>query len=439
MVNSFDVDVVVVGAGFAGAIAARDLGEKGFSVILLEARDRIGGRTFTSEAFGGQFELGGGYAHWAQPNMWRELQRYGMGLAAPLASQRMHWLADRAVHSGSPGDYQAALDPLMSRFVADARERFPLPYQPTTGNTGVIEQETLEDRINALQYALQLSAYDSDLLDGALAALVHAYDQHGIAQILLGTAVYFGSWRAFFEAAGTWPINGGTKKLIHAIIDESAADLRLSTPVAALDDDGSGVTVTTRAGGRIQASAAVVAVPLNTLGDLTIFPSLPTSVRTMIDEKNPVLAAKIWVRVKGEIEPFTAVAPLGRNPINAARLERQHDGDSFIMCLCSDASAIDPADVAAVQDALRIFVPDIEVLETASHDWTGDEFSRGAWMMHRPGALTGPAVELRKPHGRINFAGGDIATTEPGSIEGALETGVSAARRTAVALADSTY
>lgn len=71
-------DVIVVGAGYAGLTAARDLTLAGAKVLLLEARDRIGGRTFTATIDGHHFELGGTYVHWAQPNVWREIARYSM-------------------------------------------------------------------------------------------------------------------------------------------------------------------------------------------------------------------------------------------------------------------------------------------------------------------------------------------------------------------------
>lgn len=57
-----EYDVVVIGAGFAGLTAARDLGQ--LKVLIVEARDRIGGRAFTSKALNQEFEMGGTWMHW---------------------------------------------------------------------------------------------------------------------------------------------------------------------------------------------------------------------------------------------------------------------------------------------------------------------------------------------------------------------------------------
>ncbi|MDX6523888.1 MAG: hypothetical protein QOI17_1401, partial [Gaiellales bacterium] len=62
------VDVVVVGGGFAGVTAAREAALAGRSVLLLEARDRLGGRTWTAPWRGHQIEYGGGWVHWHQPH-----------------------------------------------------------------------------------------------------------------------------------------------------------------------------------------------------------------------------------------------------------------------------------------------------------------------------------------------------------------------------------
>ena len=70
-------DVVVIGAGFAGLVAARELGRAGLEVIVLEARDRVGGRTWTDRRLGHDLELGGTWVHWVQPHTWAEMTRYG--------------------------------------------------------------------------------------------------------------------------------------------------------------------------------------------------------------------------------------------------------------------------------------------------------------------------------------------------------------------------
>lgn len=423
-------DVVVIGAGFAGVIAARDLSVQGYSVLLVEARDRIGGRTWTADGLGRQLEYGGTYVHWTQPNMWQELQRHDIPLQIPTVPTTMYWIAQGTTHSASPEEYGAALEPLMSRFFADARAVFPQPFDISLVDTSAVEKETIADRFAALD----LPPYEHDLLDGAMAGLVTAYKDHGVAQFLSCVATYFGSWAAFFETAGTWPIEGGTKRLLDAIMAESKAAVRLSTPIAAVEDDGSAVTVTTRDGEQIRARSVVVAVPLNTLGDITFTPGVPAASRVMIDEKNPIMGSKIWVRAKGVLEPFQAVAPVGQNPINAARVEYHAEGDTFIMCLCSNSADIDATDPAAVQRALRHFIPDIEVSETACHDWSTDEFAKGGFMVHRPGHFTNGAVQLREAHGRIHFAGSDIAGVEAGAIEGAMDTGAHAARKVAANL-----
>src|SRR3954471_19049730 len=70
-------DVVIVGGGFAGVTAARELTMRGRSAVLLEARDRLGGRTWTADHDGHAMELGGTWVHPLQPNVGAEINRYG--------------------------------------------------------------------------------------------------------------------------------------------------------------------------------------------------------------------------------------------------------------------------------------------------------------------------------------------------------------------------
>jgi monoamine oxidase len=195
-----EFDVAVIGAGMAGITAARDLSKKGLSVVVLEARDRIGGRTYLEKGLGDEIELGGAYVHWTQPHVWHELQKHGISLLPPLTATKAYWLADGSVHFGTEEEYYEALGPVMTQFFADARERFPLPFMINAVDNSDIERESIGDRIQSLG----LSAYNRDVLDGALAGLVHKHEDHGIAQLLHCVATYFGDYKAFFETASFW-------------------------------------------------------------------------------------------------------------------------------------------------------------------------------------------------------------------------------------------
>ena len=79
--------VIVIGGGFCGVTAARELGQRGYDVTLLEARNRLGGRTFTAEFAGEATDMGGTWIHWQQPHVWSEMQRYGLKLKETPGAQ----------------------------------------------------------------------------------------------------------------------------------------------------------------------------------------------------------------------------------------------------------------------------------------------------------------------------------------------------------------
>ncbi|SHM45796.1 hypothetical protein [Streptomyces yunnanensis] len=132
-----------------------------------------------------------------------------------------------------------------------------------------------------------------------MATLVHSYCEQDVAQVLLWAATTFGDRGAFFESAGNWPVEGRPSGSWAPWSADQGDELRPSTPVGAIEDDGSGVVVTTRHGVRIHVRSGVVALPLN-------------------ERKRPMETAKIWARVRGEIEPFCIFAPVGKNPTRSA-------------------------------------------------------------------------------------------------------------------------
>ena len=99
-----------------------------------------------------------------------------------------------------------------------------------------------------------------------------------------------------------------------------------------------------------------------------------------------------------------------------------------------DAAAVDVDDAAAAQGILDTLVPGLEVLEVAGHNWVEDEYSRSTWPMHYTGYLTGSLAELQRPEDRIRLAGSDFANGWGGFIDGAIESGLDAARAVNAAL-----
>src|ERR671915_1832474 len=94
-------DVIVVGGGFAGVTAARELAREGLTVLLLEARDRLGGRTWTDTWNGTPIERGGGWVHWHQPHVWTEITRAGLAVEVSEDAQIAGWYVGEERRSGT--------------------------------------------------------------------------------------------------------------------------------------------------------------------------------------------------------------------------------------------------------------------------------------------------------------------------------------------------
>ena len=107
MVSAANPDVVVVGGGFAGVTAARELRKAGRSVVLVEARDRLGGRTWTSQFAGMPVEMGGTWVHWHQPHVFAELRRYGLSLSESPRATRAAWCAAGQPRQGAAEELTA--------------------------------------------------------------------------------------------------------------------------------------------------------------------------------------------------------------------------------------------------------------------------------------------------------------------------------------------
>lgn len=161
------VDVVVIGAGFAGLVAARELGAAGLSVVVLEARDRVGGRTWTDHRFGHDLELGGTWVHWVQPHTWAEMTRYGRGIERSPSAEEAFWLdADGVSRRGTIAEFMALIDDGQQGIIDDVRQAIPRGVDPTTGSIAQLDDLTVQDRFDSLDLAPEARAANESVWVG---------------------------------------------------------------------------------------------------------------------------------------------------------------------------------------------------------------------------------------------------------------------------------
>ena len=390
---------------------------------MLEARDRIGGRTWTTERLGRTLELGGTWVHWAQPHVWAEITRYGLEVVASPEPQRAYWWAGGGRREGSPDELLGLLGPGNVQLLADARAWFPNPYAPLAqpGLAGV-DGLTVRERIGALDLPEDqrelLSAFWTLNFNGPIDAAAYT-------QALRWCALASGSWPLMFEACATLKLRAGTGALAEAIAADGDAEVRLEAAVARIEHGDDAAVVTLADGERLSAGAVVVTVPLHALG--AVDAPLSDGKRAAIAAGQASTGCKAWIRLRGEREPFVALGGADW-PITFLQAEYHEGGDTLVVGFGPDAARIDLTDVAAVQEQVRRLVPDAEVVEVASHDWVADPLAGETWPMQRAGQLTASLAELQRPEGRLLLAGSDYASGWAGFIDGAIESGMTAAR-----------
>ena len=225
----------------------------------------------------------------------------------------------------------------------------------------------------------------------------------------------------------------GTTALVTAIVDEAKANVRLSTPVRAVRQDAQGVTAETNAG-LFRGRTAVIAVPLNVLKHIEFQPALSRGKHLLSTEELACTGTKVWATVKGAPKNFFAIgAGAGLDWLSS---EDTVIGDGVLMVgYGPDADALDVTSCAAVERAVRSFLPDAEVLAISGHDWRRDPYSLETWAVFRPGQISRGDAHLRTPEGRLSFAGAHTALRWTGFIDGAIESGLRAARETSALLA----
>jgi monoamine oxidase len=418
-------DVIVIGAGLAGLTAARELGRSGHRVTVLEARDRIGGRTWTSTFAGKSVEMGGTWIHWQQPHLWSEMTRYGLEMTESPAPTNYRYVIDGEMRDATPEQFFAYFGEGFNAFAADASEVLPRPTDPLFNPAfALTEQESVKERLARLDLPDDVAAVLAAIMSAPMGALS---TDLSVSFPLRLAALAGWNGAAVFDMIGRYKLKDGMASLYQALAADGDADIRLESPVHSVTQDEDGVTVSTRDGSLYRASSVVVAVPLNTLQDIVFSPPLSSGKQAAAAEKHATLGVKVWIRVKGDVGNVAAAAPEG-HPFGWLASEFHVDGDTLLVGFGVAADAIDFSDIDEVRTAVQAMLPGTEVIDVHLHDWKTDEFSQGLWGTHRPGQINKFLAALQKPEGCVAFAGAETSSTWNGFIDGAIESGIRAAR-----------
>ncbi len=417
-------DVIVIGGGFAGVTAAREAALRGRSVLLLEARERLGGRTWTAPWAGTSIEYGGAWVHWHQPHTWSEITRAGLKVNVSADADVAAWYVGEQRRSGAVAERDEIARRGWDRFVDGVAQALPNPHDPLLALDALarFDRLTIAERVEELE----LAADEHDVLVGELESLAHAPLQDAGAVSVLRWHALSGYSLALTQFTGSRvSLADGTGGLLRSIATAAPFETRLGASVAAVAQKPEHVEVQTRDGTVERARSVVVAVPLNTLGRIEFTPELSEGKRRAVALGQASRGIKIFIHARGEA--------VGQNAIRAGHqfghLDTElvfDDGTQLMIGFGLDAARCDASDLGAVQRQLDQIIPGYEALDATAHNWLADEYSSGTWAIHRPGWYVEHHAEMRRPEGRVVLAGSDLANGWAGFIDGAIESGLRA-------------
>ncbi|HEY8517632.1 MAG TPA: flavin monoamine oxidase family protein [Candidatus Binatia bacterium] len=444
-------DVVVVGAGFAGLAAARKLARLGASVVVLEARDRVGGRTLNVPIGNGSVvEVGGQWAAVAQTRLLELAAELGVE-TFPTYTTGDNLLYYRGSLLPYDGSTSLSIPPIpaddLNEFLTVAfgeleplAARIPLdrPWEADGVDTVALDSQTVE--------TWKLAHFTTEgarfLFDLAVQA-VFAAEPRDLSFLHFLFYLHAGNGLASLvgvkDGAQELRFVGGTQSIAIRMAEQLGPRIVLGTPVRRIVDRDGSVSVETDVG-VWRAGAVVVALPPTLASRIEYEPALPAA-RDQLTQRFPmgsvikcqaIYDAPFW-RDRG----LTGQVTSDTGPVKVTFDNSPRDGSFGVLLGFIEGEearrwGARPAQErrAAVLESFARYFGDAarDARGYVDRDWSTDPWTRGCYAgMLPPGALTSFGDAWRAPVGRIFWAGTETAEEWNGYIEGAIRSGERAA------------
>lgn len=436
--------IIIVGAGLAGLAAARRLSDVGRDVCVVEARDRVGGRTEGATTMdGSHVELGGQWIGPGQTRIAELVDELGLETFPTWnEGQLLVQLGGKTSRMGSARGAVPKLNPFALADLAQGLARFtrlsgkvPLDEPWRIERAEQFDGQTFETwirrnlRTGAGRAYFRIACEAVFSADAADLSMLHAlFYAHSGADLETLLSVDRGAQQD--------RVVGGSIRIAESMAATLGDRIHLGDPVRRIDQDASGVTVTTRGGDVVRGDAVIVTLPPTLAGRLEYGPAMP-SWRDQLTQKLPagsvikihaVYPEPFW-RADGlngqaasDVGPIKVTfdnSPPEATPGILLGFMEGGDGRRWTQRSAEERRQ------AAIDCFVRYFGPKArDPIEVVERDWMAEEFSRGCYGAHfAPGVWTSFGHALRTPVGRLHWAGAECSPVWNGYMEGAVRSG----------------